>query len=199
MLKKKSTMLKLKRMDVIRSGIEGYTDCALCRERTFSVVGEGSINAKVMIIGEAPGQEEDRSGRPFVGSSGKKLNYMLKALGADRKLMYVTNVVKCRPPYNRVPQKKEVRNCIKWLEKEITLIGPRAIIPLGATAMVHIFNLMDISWTGSITANRGERFESEGVVIFPTFHPSYVLRNRDLARIVRGDIQRAIKYAKGRE
>lgn len=170
--------------------------CILHEERNRVVFGssENSLSSKVMFIGEAPGAEEDRLGVPFVGSSGKMLGSILKSISINRDDVYITNAVKCRPPYNRVPTQSELDTCFKWLSAEIKLVKPTVIISLGTIATSCMFDLMGLFVTG-ISKRRGEQFKTEiygrKTFICPTFHPSYVLRNKDILPVVRQDIKNA--------
>ncbi|GEM81842.1 MAG: uracil-DNA glycosylase [Meiothermus sp.] len=147
--------------------------CGLSKSRTHVVFGEGNPDAKLMIVGEGPGEDEDLQGRPFVGRSGQLLDKILEAAGIPRQSIYIANIVKCRPPGNRVPEPLEAKTCTSlWLLKQIQLIKPQIIIPLGATAL-EFFAGEKLS----ITKVRGKFFEWQGIQIFPMFHPAYLLRN----------------------
>ncbi len=147
--------------------------CGLSQSRTQVVFGEGNPDAKLMIVGEGPGEDEDLQGRPFVGRSGQLLDKILEAAGIPRSSVYIANIVKCRPPQNRVPEPLEAKICTSlWLNKQILLIKPQIIIPLGATAL-EFFAGEKLS----ITKVRGKFFEWQGIQIFPMFHPAYLLRN----------------------
>ncbi len=125
-----------------------------------------------MLIGEAPGETEDQTGRPFVGKAGQLLTQILAAVGIDRSEVYITNVVKCRPPGNRVPTKTEMDACWDWLVAQIALINPLLIVTLGNTPTQKL-----LGTTGGITQVRGRFFTWKGIEVFPMFHPSYLLRN----------------------
>jgi len=197
-MKKRSAKVKLKRLEELRKRMHICQNCKLAGSRHLVVFGDGSVNADILVVGEAPGVEENFQGKPFVGSSGKKLSIILKSLGADKVKMFITNVVKCRPPRNRIPSKTEIMHCLPWLKAELDIVGPLVIIPLGRTAMDTVFKMLDISYEGGITANRGKTFSKDGVGVFPTFHPSYILRHRELSSEVRSDLKRAIDSAKRR-
>ena len=158
----------------------------LARGRGQIVNGEGPLNAPLMIIGEAPGREEDYNGRPFVGRSGKLLSATLAKLGIKREDVYITNVVKCRPPYNRKPFSQEIDRCLPNLLKEIASITPRVIITLGLSATNAIIN--PGMTMGEIN---GQVFELGDAVVVPVYHPSAVLRNPNL----RESFERALKVA----
>jgi DNA polymerase len=147
--------------------------CDLGATRTHAVVGEGNLNAPLMIIGEAPGQNEDETGRPFVGKAGQLLDKILESVKLDRKKdVYITNINKCRPPGNRVPTADEVAACKPYLLEQIRLIDPKIILMTGATAVKGL--------TGDkrgITKIRGTWIEWEGRLCMPILHPAYLLRN----------------------
>jgi DNA polymerase len=154
------------------------TNCHLCdlaKNRTKVVFGEGSENAKVMFIGEGPGESEDETGRPFVGKAGELLSKMIEnAIGIQRSSVYIANIVKCRPPSNRVPTHAEVTACKPYLLKQIEIIKPTIIVALGATALNSLLG-EDLS----ITKVRGKQYKFANTTLIPTFHPSYLLRNPD--------------------
>jgi len=147
--------------------------CELSKQRKNVVFGEGDIKAKVMFIGEAPGATEDDTGRPFVGRAGQLLTKMIEnVLNIKRSEVYIANVVKCRPPNNRVPQSDEVNLCKPYLDKQIKLISPKLIVALGKTSYTYLTN--DET---AISKVRGKVIEYNGLKILPTFHPSFLLRN----------------------
>lgn len=147
--------------------------CSLSQGRTQVVFGEGNPEANLMIVGEGPGEDEDLQGRPFVGRSGQLLDRILEAAGIPRSSVYIANIVKCRPPQNRVPTPEEARHCTQlWLNRQIELVRPQIITPLGATALEF--------FTGeklSISRVRGQWRDWNGIRLFPMFHPAYLLRN----------------------
>jgi len=149
--------------------------CKLCRlhlNRKFAVPGEGNYNAEIMIIGEAPGEEEDKQGRPFVGRAGKVLDKMLEHIGLNRNDVFITNVVKCRPPENREPYDDEAKTCMQnYLEKQIELISPKIILLLGNVATRHLLGVKSVSNV------RGKLIEKEGRYYFATYHPAVALYN----------------------
>ncbi len=152
--------------------MEGCARCRLCEQRRTIVFGEGSARAAVVFIGEAPGADEDRSGRPFVGQAGQLLDEMIFALGFRREEVYIGNVVKCRPPGNRDPQPDEMAACSEFLDRQIELIGPRVIVALGRIAARRL--------TGSdkpMAALRGRWTTYRGTPLMAVFHPAYLLRN----------------------
>src|SRR5690554_64707 len=146
--------------------------CVLRKNANQVVMGKGSTTNKIMLIGEGPGADEDRIGEPFVGRAGKLLDKILKAVEINKEDLYITNIVKCRPPNNRTPFKKEAESCAPILVSEIKLIEPKVIVPLGSVPLKYIVND-----NASITKMRGKWIKRGKIYIFPTFHPSYLLRN----------------------
>lgn len=154
-----------------------YQNCTLCPlaklGRTNIVFGEGNPNADLMLIGEGPGRDEDRQGRPFIGRSGILLTKTLKALGIARDDLYIANIVKCRPPNNRAPLPNELSICKRLLlEKQIRIIKPKVICTLGSCATRTL-----LQTKAGITQLRGSLFSYQSIQLIPTFHPAYLLRN----------------------
>jgi uracil-DNA glycosylase len=152
------------------------TTCELANTRQNVVFGEGHPNARLMLIGEAPGQEEDRTARPFVGQAGQLLEQILGAVGITRDEIFIANVVKCRPPNNRNPEPAEILSCEHWLLEQISLIRPQIIITLG-----NVPTQWALETTLGITKTRGTWTEfkklSAPIPLLPMFHPAYLLRN----------------------
>ena len=154
--------------------------CSRCQLRENAngvVMGEGSTDNKIMLIGEGPGATEDRQGRPFVGRAGRLMDKIFDAVGLKREELYITNVVKCRPPDNRVPHQNEFESCVSILMAEIELIQPKVIVTLGSTATEYLFDPPD-----SITNIRGNWFQRGDIYFLPTFHPAYLLRNENMKK-----------------
>jgi uracil-DNA glycosylase family 4 len=155
---------------------ERMLGCTLCRlrgSRTQVVPGEGNRNGDLLFIGEAPGEVEDRQGRPFVGPAGQLLDKVLESAGLGREQVYITNVVKCRPPMNRTPQRDEMEACWPYLQAQVRWIKPKIIIALGNIPAQFL-----LKRTEGITSLRGQFFRwRDGIEVFPMFHPSYLLRN----------------------
>ncbi|MCF8335654.1 MAG: uracil-DNA glycosylase [Bacteroidales bacterium] len=174
-----------KRLDEIKDQVLHCTQCPLHKHRIHAVFGEGPYDAPIFIIGEAPGAKEDETGRPFVGRAGKLIDELLQEYGLSRnKNVFISNIVKCRPPKNRVPDKKEVNLCFSYIEKQIALINPGILVLLGATALK--------SFTGThekITNVRGKWWKEDGRVIIPTYHPAAVFRNPAYRKFIKQDIQ----------
>lgn len=158
--------------------------CALCERRTHVVFGEGSLKADVMFIGEGPGREEDLQGRPFVGPAGQLLDKMLAAIGVERGDVYIANIVKCRPPQNRVPTDEEAQTCLPYLRAQVGLIKPKIIVCLGATAARYVYDP-----NVRITRERGIWKEKKGVWMLPTYHPAALLRDPEKKREAWADMQ----------
>ncbi|MGI0003807.1 MAG: uracil-DNA glycosylase [Candidatus Nitrosotenuis sp.] len=179
------------RLQEVREQVIVCTKCDLCKTRTNAVPGKGSPNAEVMFIGEAPGRTEDHQGEPFVGVAGKKLRALLERNGILQKSIYITNVVKCRPPNNRIPTEAERAACREHLRKEIDLIKPKLICVLGNTACNSILG------QGEITKNHGQTLEKNGNLYFLTFHPAAVIYNQKLGSLLEQDIQKLGKILVG--
>ncbi|MCI4400275.1 MAG: uracil-DNA glycosylase [Campylobacteraceae bacterium] len=157
----------------LKTTVLGCHLCELAKTRTNVVFGEGNENARVMFVGEGPGEAEDKSAKPFVGKAGELLTKMIEnAIGIKREDAYIANIVKCRPPNNRVPAPSEVASCKPYLEKQIELIKPELIVALGATALNSL-----LGQNHSIMKVRGTLMEYKGAKLIPTFHPSFLLRN----------------------
>ncbi|MEN6312965.1 MAG: uracil-DNA glycosylase [Clostridiaceae bacterium] len=146
--------------------------CSLGKTRTNIVIERGSRTAPLMLIGEGPGEQEDRQGKPFVGAAGQLLDLLLSALMFQEDEYYICNIVKCRPPQNRVPTDDEAEACLPWLRNQTALIRPHIIVCMGATAMKYV-----IDKNAKITQIRGRWIERKGFWILPTFHPAALLRD----------------------
>ena len=165
--------------------IEGCEKCRLCEGRSRVVPGEGDPHARLMFIGEGPGQEEDRQGRPFVGRSGELLTRMIHAIGMERSEVYICNVVKCRPPQNRNPEPDEAAACLGYLRAQFALVRPRVVVLLGKIACQY--TIRDQVF---ITRDHGRWYEQKGVWFMPTFHPSALLRDPAKKRDAWEDFQK---------
>jgi uracil-DNA glycosylase family 4 len=164
--------------------IKRCPDCDLSQTRTQAVPGEGPDNAQIMFIGEAPGFYEDRSGLPFVGQAGKFLDELLSSIGLDRAAVYITNVVKCRPPANRDPLKDEIDACDRWLRHQIELINPTVIVTLGRFSMQKFLGAESISRIHGQPRKVGER------LIVPMFHPAAALHQERFRSLIVEDFKR---------
>ena len=150
------------------------TDCPLCRGRTNAVPGEGPPNAQLMFIGEGPGYQEDREGRPFVGPAGKFLEELLASIGLRRQEVFIANMIKCRPPQNRDPLPAEIAACRKYLDRQIQLVNPKLIVTLGRFSLARFFP------GESISRARGRAREKDGRLVYPIMHPAAALHQPGL-------------------
>jgi uracil-DNA glycosylase family 4 len=162
--------------------------CGLHRTRKSVVFGEGDPRSRLMFIGEAPGADEDRQGRPFVGRAGQLLTRIIAAMGLEREETYITNVLKCRPPGNRNPEVDEICGCLPYLEKQIEFIQPEVICTLGLFATQTLTGVLD-----PIGRMRGSTYEYRGIPLIPTYHPAACLRNPSSKKLVWEDIKRVME------
>ena len=158
----------------LKTIIKNCKKCKLHETRINTVFGDGSANAKVMIIGEAPGKDEDISGKPFVGRAGKLLTEILSSINLERKDIFITNTVKCRPPENRNPHDDEIISCSEYLDEQIRLINPKVIVLLGKIAANRILNIDE-----PISSLRGKKYfiKESNIPIIVFYHPAYLLRS----------------------
>lgn len=161
-----------KTWDELEAEIKGCKKCKLCQNRTNIVIEDGNRNADVMLIGEGPGADEDRQGVPFVGRAGQLMNKAFEGLGIDRSKLYIANIVKCRPPNNRVPQEDEAQACLDYLRNQVLLVSPKIIVLMGSTALKNILGAEH-----KITTSRGSWIEKKGILYMPTWHPAALLRD----------------------
>ncbi len=170
--------------------------CRLCKTRTNVVFGEGDPRTNLMFVGEAPGEQEDLQGRPFVGRAGQLLTRFLNLYGISRDKIYITNVVKCRPPGNRNPAPDEIAACYPFLEKQIEFISPKVILCLGAFAARTILNLPEKTPISKIRGKEQKiTVNGKEIVVIPTFHPAYLLRNRRGEPEFQKDLENALRTA----
>lgn len=172
-------------LEALRARALECTACSLCEGRTQVVFGEGDPAADLMVVGEAPGAEEDRTGRPFVGSAGKLLDLFLASVGLPRESVYICNVLKCRPPGNRNPQADEIEACAEFLRGQVDSVAPRAILAVGTFPAQTL-----LGSTEPIGRLRGRVHSYGDRPLVPTYHPAAVLRNRAWIRPVWQDLQR---------
>ena len=158
----------------LENSIEDCKKCKLCTTRTNIVFGCGKKNADIMMIGEGPGADEDKQGNPFVGKAGQLMNKAFEGVGIVRDEIYITNIVKCRPPQNRIPEDDEAKACLNYLRNQVILVNPKIIVLLGSTALKNI-----LGKEYSITASRGKWIEKKGILYMPTWHPAALLRDED--------------------
>ena len=172
------------KLEIIRRNVIECTKCELCKTRTNSVPGKGNFQSDVIFVGEAPGRNEDKLGEPFVGIAGQRLVLALQGAGISRESVYITNVVKCRPPNNRVPTISERGTCRDYLEKEISIIKPKIICILGNTAFNSILG------GSEITKYRGKIVKKNNQFYFLTVHPAATIYNQELISVLKEDINK---------
>jgi uracil-DNA glycosylase len=158
--------------------------CNLCKGRTRAVPGEGNPQAKVLFIGEGPGQQEDRQGRPFVGPAGQFLDELLDSINLRRSDVFITNVVKCRPPNNRDPLPEEIAACDEYLDRQIAAIQPHVIVTLGRYSMTKFFG------NEKISAIHGRARKKDGYICIAMYHPAAGLHKHDLKNVIRDDFKK---------
>ena len=181
--------LRLERLAELDTAAKTCQRCRLHTSRRNVVYGRGPVDPDIMIVGEGPGAEEDACGEPFVGKAGKLLDKMLAAMGFDRSQVYIGNIVKCRPPENRTPDRDEMAACMPHLEEQIALVRPKVIIAMGATAVRGLLGI------GGITHARGKwKLYQAEIPVMPTFHPAYLLRNENAKRDVWQDLKAVLKH-----
>jgi len=169
-------------LETIKQNVIKCTKCDLCKTRTNAVPGKGSFQSDVIFVGEAPGRNEDKNGEPFVGVAGKKLSIALEEAGISRDAVYITNIVKCRPPNNRVPNTNERNTCQEYIKKEISIIKPKIICILGNTAFNSILG------GSEITKFRGKIVRKDNQLYFLTIHPAATIYNQKLIDVLKNDI-----------
>jgi DNA polymerase len=174
-------------LGLIRETIGDCTRCKLHNGRTNIVFGVGSMKAQLVFVGEGPGRDEDIKGEPFVGRAGKLLTQMIEAMGLRREDVYICNVVKCRPPENRLPEKDEITTCSPFLFRQIDVIRPKVICCLGSCASQTL-----LQTTQGISRFRGEWFDFRGSKLIATYHPAYLLRNPNAKGEVWKDLQKVM-------
>lgn len=173
----------------LKRNVASCEACRLCETREKTVFGVGSHKARLMFIGEGPGANEDKTGEPFVGRAGRLLDKMIVAMGLTRERVYITNIVKCRPPKNRDPKSDEIEACNKYLVEQIETIQPEAIVTLGKPASQTILG-SDLS-IGQLRRHRGKYL---GIPVFPVYHPAYLLRNSAAKKDAWTDLKRVIAF-----
>lgn len=171
-------------LDALEMEVLSCRRCGLCAGRNNAVFGTGNLYAKLMFIGEAPGYDEDMQGLPFVGRAGQLLTKIIEAMGLKRKDIYITNVVKCRPPQNRNPLPTEVLACEDHLTGQVDIIKPSVICALGKVSAQSLLKIQE-----PISKLRGKFYTYRGIKIMPTFHPAYLLRNPDEKKLVWRDMK----------
>ena len=169
-------------LETIKQNVIKCTKCDLCKTRTNAVPGKGNFQSDVIFVGEAPGRNEDKKGEPFIGVAGKKLSIALNEAGISRDEVYITNIVKCRPPNNRVPNTNERDTCKEYLKQEISIIKPKLICILGNTAFNSILG------GSEITKFRGKVVRKDNLLYFLTIHPAATIYNQKLIDVLKNDI-----------
>ncbi len=172
----------------IRIAVENCQLCPLHKTRTNVVFGTGNEKAKLVFVGEAPGADEDAQGMPFVGKAGQKLTQIIQAIGLTREEVYITNVLKCRPPNNRNPLPEEIRCCEPYLIAQLKIINPETICALGTFAAQTL-----LKTDQPISKLRGRFHTYQGIRLMPTYHPAFILRNPQYKRDVWEDVQKLVK------
>jgi len=179
-----------KKLKKIKEQVTECTNCELSQTRTNSVPGKGNFRSDVIFVGEAPGKNEDVKGEPFIGIAGKKLSGALENAGISREQVYITNIVKCRPPKNRVPTITERDTCKNYLEKEIQIIKPKIICILGNTAFKSLLDGKEI------IKFRGKIVKKDNQLYFLTIHPAATIYNQKLISVLKKDIKKLFKLIK---
>ena len=183
---------KQEQLDFLANAISGCELCPLHAGRTKMVFGAGNPDADLMFIGEAPGRDEDLQGIPFVGRAGQLLTKIIEAIEFTRDDVYIANINKCRPPNNRAPLPEEMSRCLPFLLRQVEIVEPKVICLLGATAVRGLLQVKE-----GITKLRGKFLEWRGVLVMPTFHPAYLLRNPAGKRDVWSDVQQVRDAVRG--
>jgi DNA polymerase len=176
-------------LKMVREEIGECVRCRLHKGRKNIVFGVGNVNSDIMFVGEGPGADEDEQGEPFVGRAGQLLNNMISAMGLKRSDVYIANVVKCRPPGNRTPEKDESDVCGPFLQRQIEIIRPKVIVALGAVAAKYLLAIND-----SMANLRGRWYDYKGSKLAVTYHPAYLLRDPRQKKEAWKDLQMVMKY-----
>ena len=175
-------------LEALRAEVCRCRRCPLAATRLNPVPGEGDPHARLMFIGEGPGADEDRQGRPFVGAAGQLLDKMIAAMQFRREEVYIANIVKCRPPRNRAPMPEEAEMCLPFLHEQIRLVHPEVIVLLGATAVHYLLKRQE-----GIMRLRGRWLEYGGIPAMPTFHPAFLLRQEQAKRDAWEDLKQVMR------
>ena len=189
----KAPLSKREALESMEVSILSCKRCALYRGRNNVVFGAGNPDAELMFVGEGPGYEEDMQGLPFVGRAGKLLTKIIEAMGLKRKDVYIANVVKCRPPQNRNPLPTEMLSCEEYLAEQIDIIKPKVICALGKVSAQALLKTQE-----PISRMRGKFYPYRGIILMPTFHPAYLLRNPADKKLVWNDVRKIMAELKER-
>lgn len=190
-----------KKLKEIKQKVLACQKCSLFQTRKYPVIGQGNHQAELMFIGEAPGRQEDKTGVPFCGPAGHILDELLNSVKIKREDVYITNILKCRPPNNRDPQEKEVKECSVFLEKQIKVIQPQIICSLGRHAMIFLMNrFMPKKEIDSISRIHGQVFDinifSQKIKFIPLYHPAVAIYNSNMKDFLKKDIKTIKDYLK---
>lgn len=178
----------------VEKQVKNCTRCRLHETRTQGVFARGRADSDLMLIGEGPGADEDREGEPFVGRAGKLLDEIITAMGLERDEVYITNIVKSRPPQNRDPRADEIEACWPYLERQIELVDPRVMMTLGKPASNTLLDR-----NSAMYEMRGEWFKYDGIPLLPTYHPAYLLRSPSEKEKVWADVKKVLAFLHGEE
>lgn len=190
-----------KKLKKIKQEILDCKKCSLHQTRKYPVIGQGNHQADIMFVGEAPGRQEDKTGRPFCGKAGKILDELLETAGIKREKTYITNILKCRPPQNRDPLEKEIEVCVPYLIKQIKIIQPKVLCPLGRHAMNFLMEEFELKQQlQPISKIHGQVFKvktlAESIKIIPLYHPAVVAYNPNMKKFLKEDFLILKKEAK---
>ncbi len=184
-------MSDAKNLEELAQRIRVCNDCPLSKSRTNAVPGEGPAGAQIMLIGEGPGYQEDRQGRPFVGPAGKFLDELLSSIGLKAEDVFIANMVKCRPPNNRDPLPAEITACSKYLDRQIELVNPKLVVTLGRFSLSKYFPREIISRV------RGKARTVDGRTVYPMMHPAAALHRQELRKVIEQDFRAIPDVLKG--
>jgi len=181
-------MLKIETLDDLKYFVLKCKKCSLHKTKNSYVFGEGPLNSKIMFIGEAPGKNEDIHGKPFIGMAGKIFDEMLNSIGLTRNDVYISNILKCRPPKNRNPLNSEIKKCSIYLDKQMDIIKPQMIVLLGRIAISYIFKKFDFTFE-KINKIHGKIYFKNNLKIIPIYHPAAVIYNNKLKETLKEDFK----------
>ena len=181
----------LENIEDIKQAIANCQKCKLCKTRQNIVFGEGNVRAKIMFIGEGPGGDEDKQGRPFVGKAGQLMDKAFDIVGIKREDVYIANIVKCRPPMNRDPEEDEILSCIDYLRNQVMVIKPKIVVLLGRISMQNI-----LGKEYKIAKSRGIWTQKKGILYIPTWHPAALLRDETKKMDFINDLMKVIEKEK---
>lgn len=183
-------MDKKSQLEIIEKEAKECKKCKLHKTRTNVVFGNGNPESKILFIGEGPGFNEDKKGIPFCGKAGEVLDLLLASIGFEREDIYITNVVKCRPPNNRDPEEEEIESCSNFLTRQLEIIKPKVIVCLGRYSMKEIFKRFSINETSPISKLHGNIFQKDDFFIVPLYHPAVAVYNPDRYNVLKNDFEK---------